>query len=114
MQELFNRYCSAIKQLPSPDQSESRIIENTAHSYGMVNVLDYSENKGEEGSRLEITVKFANFIDLSEVEIEHVIIQGRVNIADLSGAKIKKLDRRELQAVKIDFSESEIEEDVHK
>ena len=114
MQGVFERYCSAIKKLSRLDYSENQITEDTEYKHGMVNVLDYSESRGGKSSKLTIIVEFANLIDLSEVEIDHLIIRGRANIVDLSESTIKKLDRRRLEAVHIDFSESTIEEDIYK
>jgi len=111
LQEVFERYCSAIKKLSRLDHSESQITEDTKHKHGMVNVLDYSESAG---GKLRLTIKFANLIDMSEAKIKHLVIQGRANIVDLSKAEIGILDISGLEAVHIDYSESNIGKEIRK
>jgi RNase P/RNase MRP subunit p29 len=112
---VFERFLVKVKTLRSEDQSESGIEGNVVHKYEKpVNRLDYSGSEGRKGDTLRLEVKLANLIDLSGVKIEEVQIIGKANIVDISGSKIRILDMSQMEAVHIDLSDSEIDEEkVH-
>ncbi|MBZ9572222.1 hypothetical protein KJA15_02755 [Patescibacteria group bacterium] len=112
MNELFETYVRQVKTLPSEDHSESEISGSVTHKHKAVNRLDYSGSEGGKGSKLTVEVQFANLIDLSNVEIEEVKIIGKANIVDLSGSEIQRLDTSQLEAVHVDKSDSEIDEET--
>ena len=106
----FEDVFKALKDLKKGEDYSSSVFDKKSLEFPTtMKEIDFSEAKGNE---LILEFPFINRIDLSNSKIKILKIIGKVNILDLSGAKIDLFEKGQLEAVIIDRFKSKIGEEI--
>ena len=105
----FDAVFKSLKELTKSEDYSDSSFGKKELEFPPIKDIDFSEAKGDE---LILILPFANRVDLSGSKLKKLRIVGKVNILDLTGAKIDIFDKSQLKAVIVDRFKARIKEEI--